>query len=140
MVKKRKAKSRFFKDIGGWLIPVLLLLAYSAISASYLLIQRIIAIINNTAGTGVYISVSFLVVYLASVLMTIIFIFMRKKKAVKAFIAAFISGTVFSLWYFLIGQIIYYPGSMRAILAYGIPMILFNLALDLVVLFYLLKS
>lgn len=139
---KRKSKKSGGKleGIGGLLIPVLILCFYSAISSTWLLIQKITLIVNNQALAGVYVSSILLVLYCVFIWLSIIFILMKKKSAVKMFVFSFISGALFSLWYFFIGQLIYFPQNKLTILRYGLSMVLFNIIVSFLVLFYLKKS
>ena len=140
--KKRvsKARGKKTKKIGGWLIPVLLFCLCSAIYSSYLLIQRIIAIANNRVLFGVYISVIFLIIYCGSIWGFLYFSLCKKKEAINIFKIAAVSGIVFALWFFLIGQLIINPEGFLPGIYYYIPMLIVNLGFLAAVFFYLMKS
>lgn len=125
------------KGINGWLIPVVLVCIFSALSNTYRLIQRIIAISTQNPALGVYVSMALLVIYCILIWMVIIFIFMKKKAAIKSFIAAAISGTIFSFWFYLLSQLIYTPASS---IVGGLLAFLLNLIIVALILVYLLKS
>jgi hypothetical protein len=138
MAKKRVRKKG--KSIGGWLILILILLICSVISTIYLLMQKIIAIFTKIVGTGVYISAILLIIYSILLLLTIFFIINKKKKAIKTFIIAIIAGALFSIWYYIIGKLIYYPELKTQILTYNITNVIINLGISIAIGAYLLKS
>jgi len=128
-----------FKGIGGWLILITLMFIFSAIANTYLLIQKIILLFNNPS-LGIYISAILSGIYCVLIWLSIIFIFMKKKIAVKLFIYAIVAGTIFIFWYFLISQLIYSSLNFMEILQNNIIIILFNLIINILVVIYLLKS
>ncbi len=136
---KELAKKRL-EGIRGWLLVVLLVCIYSALSSSYLLIQRVNAIMTKSVSSGVYISVILLIIYCFLIWATVYFIIGKKKKAVSMFVLAAIFGTMFSIWFLLVSQLIYYPSQKSLILSYNLPMVVINLAITLTVLLYLKKS
>lgn len=143
---RRKPKNKNIKPksklggIWGWLLVALLLCIYSAIYSTNLLIQRAWAIVSQTAAAGVYISAIILIFYCLFIWATVYLVIAKKKKAIKAYIGAVISGVIFNLWFMIIGQWIYYPAYIKEILIYNSPALLFNLALTFGILFYFLKS
>lgn len=140
--KSEKAVSRTKKSnhIRGWLIPVLLLSLASAVYSSYLLVYRIVLIMNNRALFGVYVSVAFLMVYCGSIWTFLYSSLTRKKKAIDAFKVAAVSGIAFTLWFFLIGQLIINPRGFLSRVFYYVPMLIANIGFIIAVLLYLMKS
>jgi len=135
----KEAKKRL-EGIRGWLLVILLVCVYSALSASYLLVQRINAILTKTVALGVYVSLIILIIYCFFIWVTVYMIFTKKKKTASIFVFAAISGTAFSFWYFLISQLIYYPSQISSVLLPNLLMIVINLAITITVLLYLKKS
>ncbi|PIN78137.1 hypothetical protein COV15_00560 [Candidatus Woesearchaeota archaeon CG10_big_fil_rev_8_21_14_0_10_34_12] len=126
--------------ITGWLIPVLIILIYSALSNSYILIQKFNAILYQPAASGVYLTAALLALYLIFLWLTVAFIFLKKKKAKTAFLFTAVFGTIFSFWYYLVGQFIYYSYKAEFIITYNLPMVLVNLAITIAILLYFSKS
>lgn len=125
--------------IGGWLILITLMFIFSAIANTYLLIQKIILLFNNPS-LGIYISAILSGIYCVLIWLSIIFIFMKKKIAIKLFIYVIVAGTIFIFWYFLISQLIYSSLNFMEILQNNLIIILFNLIINILVVIYLLKS
>lgn len=136
----KKTSEKRLEGIRGWLLVILLVCVYSALSSSYLLVQRINNILTKGVASGVYISVILLIVYCFFLFLTIYMILTKKKRAVSTFVFAAISGTAFSFWFLLISQFIYYPAQKSLILSYNLPMAIINLAVVITVLLYLKKS
>ena len=136
---KKSLKGQINK-IGGWLILVLIICIYSAISALYLLMNKLVAIFTKTISTGVYISTLFLITYLGLILITIFFIMKKRKKTIKIFIITAIVGAIFSLWHSLIGPLIYFPDLKIETIIYNLLIVIINLVILLLVLFYFLRS
>lgn len=130
------------KKISGWLLLILGICFYSALFASNLLFQRINWIFNANAvtGFGVYISAILLIFYCIAIFTTIVFILMKKKLAIKMFIISGIFETLFTIWFYLIGQLIYFPEKASLIWKYNSIVVIINLAIILGIMFYLLKS
>ena len=139
-MQMKKTSEKRLEGIRGWLLVILLVCIYPALSASYLLIQRINAILTKSVALGVYISAVLLFVYCFFIWLTVYMIFNKKKKAASTFVFAAISGTVFSFWFLLISQLIYYPAQKSLILSYNLPIVIINLAVTVTVLLYLKKS
>ena len=137
-MKKRKKIQRN-ASMPGWLVLVVIVFTISALNFSYLLIQRIIWLFTRTIGTGVYISMFLLLIYCYFMWSSIYLILKKRKKAVKFSIIALITGFIFGLWFYLIGRIIFTQFT-RFTLINGIPVILFNLILIIIIIFYLKKS
>jgi len=136
--KRNKVKNKF-KGVHGWLAIVLIIFTISALNASYLLIQRINWLFTLPIGTGVYISMLFLLIYCPLIWYSIYLIMEHKKKAIKFSIIALIAGFIFNLWFYLVGLIILSQVT-RLIIYNGISTILFNLILILIIISYLKKS
>ena len=136
--KRNKVKNKF-KVVHGWLAIVLIIFTISALNASYLLIQRINWLFTLPIGTGVYISMLFLLIYCPLIWYSIYLIMEHKKKAIKFSIIALIAGFIFNLWFYLVGLIILSQVT-RLIIYNGISTILFNLILILIIISYLRKS
>lgn len=131
-------KSKKEKNIGGWLILIVVIFFLAFCSALYLLIQKLAAISLNIAGWGVYVSSILLLLYLAALFRSIILLLLRKKKALRASRVAIYLGMLFSFWYFLAARLIFYITSLY--LVANILDFLLNLALSVIVLAYFRKS
>jgi hypothetical protein len=149
---KRKTKrvrraSKLYKDdldgIDGWLVFVLVVFILSALNATYLLIQRISWAFNpdKIVGTGVFISMFFLLLYCTLIWYAIYHLFEEKKQAVNASILALGAGLLFAFWFNIIGQWIYYVGDNKtAVLQSGSINFVFDLVVTIFLILYLKKS
>jgi hypothetical protein len=129
------------KGISGWLAVIVILFVLSLLSALYLLIQRIIWIFTIQVGTGVYISSILLLIFCTLTAYSLFLIFKKKKKAIKFSIIALFAGFLFNLWFYLIGQLIFYPGQEKTqVITNGVYTNILNLALVFVIISYFRKS
>ncbi len=125
------AKNAKTKNLGGWLIIVLILFVLSFLSAFSLLVEKMLAILFLNIRFGVYISAIFL-------FYSIVLILQRKKKAYKTSIAALYIGILFSLWYFVIAQLIFYSNFRYFVL--NTADFILNTAVLIILILYLKKS
>jgi len=132
------AKNAKINNLGGWLIVVLALFILSFFSSFSLLVEKVLAILFLNVGFGVYISAVLLLIYSVFLFCSIVLILQRKKKAYKISIAALYTGILFSLWYFVIAQLLFYINSNYFML--NIADFTLNTAVSIILILYLKKS
>ena len=141
-IKKRRTARRKIeqsKEIGGGLILVLIVFALSFLTAVSLLTQKIVAILLLNAKIGVYISAILLLFYTAFLFYSIVLVLLRKAKAVKISFLALYLGLVFTLWYWLIGPLIFYQQNLFLFMSNFVNLVI-NLAIIIAIILYLRKS
>jgi len=126
------------KGINGWIIIILILFAFSALNAFYLIVQRLIWIFTQQIEWGVKVSLFLLITYFTLICFSLYFILEKKKKAVKMSIISLVFGAVFALWYYVIGRLIFLYG--KTMIISGIFSFIINLAIIILVIFYFKKS
>jgi hypothetical protein len=133
--------------IGRGILSILILLAGSIIFLSYyLLILRVISISKSIfQGTplsiGVPISAGLLFFYCIFAFLTILFIFMKKKIAIKTFVITAIFGFLFLIWFFLIGLLINFTKKIVTIWLFSYnPLVIILILLLIPAIIYMLKS
>jgi len=132
------AKNAKIKNLGGWLVLVLVLFLLSFISSFSLLVEKILAILFLKIGFGVYISAILLLTYSVFLFYSIVLILQRKKKAYKTATKTLYIGILFNLWYFVIAQLLFYINLNYFIL--NISNFICNTAVSIVLILYLKKS
>ena len=136
--EKTNRKTGKSGEISIWLIAVSIILAISFLSSLYLLAQKVIAILFLNIKFGVYISAILLLIYSALLFLGILNIFLKKRKAIKITVYALYIGIAFTLWYWLIGQLIFYK-QIPFIITNAANLIV-NLAIIILILLYFKKS
>lgn len=136
---KRGKRNKQTKKIGGWLLVLLLDLFVSGLIMGIFFIQRVIAILSSQATLGVYISAFLLFLYGIFIIITIFKILTKKKSAISTFIVTAIVGVIFVIWYYLLSSLIYSQFSSEQ-MVYNWINVIFNIALTVVMVLYLIKS
>ncbi|MDO8623675.1 MAG: DUF2569 family protein [archaeon] len=138
---KRKKPGVSAQGIKGWLILIILGFFYSALTSSYLLIQRLVWAFTEHIGWGVFISMFLLFIYCSLIWYSIFLLLTEKKRAVNTSIIALISGFIFLLWYNFIGQLILYIGeNKQQVLTNGIFQLFINLLIIIAIALYFKNS
>ena len=137
----KKSNNKKLRGIGGWLIPIVLIFFYSALTNSYLLIQRLVWAFTAYIGWGVFISMFLLFIYCSLIWYSIFLLLTEKKKAVNMSIIAMFSGFIFLLWYNFIGQLILYVGqNKQQVITNGIFQLFLNLLIIIAITLYFKNS
>ena len=128
------------KGIGGWLIAVLVAFALALLSGLSMTAQRISFVLLRSASTGVYISLALLLPYVVLLSYTIYLTLRKKEDAVTMFISSAVMGSLFVVWFFVLGQAIYAPELFRAAWIFDVAVAALNILVFVILGAYLLKS
>lgn len=128
------------RGIRGWLIVVLCAYFISALSVIYLIYQRYKVIFDFNAPLGVRISVVLLILYGTFLLITILFIFMKRRAAVRTAVWTFVFGFIFLIWFYLLGALIFARARFTDLIMHSWIIILINLVVSVSLLVYMLRS
>lgn len=139
MSNKTKKGIRKINGLGGWLIVALIVLVFYYLSALYLLIEKLGRIILFNAGFGVYVSGFLLLFSCFFLLYSIILILEQKKKAKELTLIALLISLIFSVWYNILGPIIFYS-AYKTLLIENFSSFLINFLIFFVLIAYFKKS
>jgi hypothetical protein len=139
--KAKKNSNSKFRGVSGWLVLVLAIFSAVLIQMLFMIGKRVhlVSVYGIANSIGVFISLILMLIYAVLVAIGIYFILKKRKLAIKVGVAAMIQGMVFTLWFNLIGILMFY-GFYPRLLINGAIAILLTLVMAVSVIVYLLNS